>query len=52
MVWTLEEYADEDLSTKSSVVSRRSRRPPRTKVVHLRDEGICVALKSEYDRVN
>ena len=52
MVWTLEEFADMDLSTKSSIMSRRSRRPDKTKVVSLLDEGICFPLKSEYDRVN
>ena len=52
MVWTLEEFADMDFSTKSSTVSRRSRRPHKTKVVDLPDDGICFPWKSEYDRVN
>ena len=51
IVWTLEEFADMDLSTKSSILSRRSRRPHKTRVVDLPDEGICLPLKSEYDRV-
>ena len=45
MVWTLEEFADMDLSTKSSVLSRRSRRPHKSKVVDLPDEGICFSLE-------
>ena len=52
MVWTLEEFADLDLSTQSSILSRRSRRPHKTKVVVLLDEGICFPLKAEYNRVN
>ena len=40
MVWTLEEFADMDLSTKSSVLSRRSRRPHKTQVVDFPYEGI------------
>ena len=52
MVWTLAEFADIDLSTKRSTLSRRSRRPHKTKDVNLLDEGICFPLKSEYDRVN
>ena len=52
MVWTLEEFAGMDLSTKSSILSRRSRRPHKTKVVNMPDEGIRFPLKSEYDRAN
>ena len=51
-VWTLEEFVDVDLSTKSSTLSRRSRRPHKTKVVDLPDEGMRFPLKSEYDRAN
>ena len=52
MVWTLYEFADVDLSTKSSSLSSHSRRPHKTKGVSLPDGGICFPLKSEYDRVN
>ena len=50
--WTFEDCAEIDLSTKSLILSRRSRRPHKTKVVERLDEGICFPLKSEYDRVN
>ena len=52
MVWTFEEFAAMDLSTKGPILSRRSRRPHKTKVVALPDEGIYFPLKSKYDRVN
>ena len=41
-----------DLSTKRYTLSRRSRRPHKTKVVDLPQKGICFPLRSEYDRVN
>ena len=41
MVWSLEDFAEMDLSTKSSSLSRRYRRPHEIKVVDLPDEVIC-----------
>ena len=52
MVRLLADFAEMDLSTKGSSLSRRYRRPHLTKVVELPDEGFCFPLKSEYDRVN
>ena len=52
MVWLLEDFAEMELSTKSSSLTRRYRRPRKTKLVALPDEGICFPLKSEYARVN
>ena len=50
MAWSLQDSADMDLSTKSPSLSRRHRRPHKTKVVvELLDEGMCLPLKSEYD---
>ena len=47
MVWSLEDFATIDLSTKSLSLSIRYSRPHKTKVVDLLDEEICFPLKSE-----
>ena len=52
MVWSLDDFVDIDLSSKSSALSRRMRRPHKTKVVELPDVGMSFPLKSEYDRAN
>ena len=47
MVWSLEEFADIDLSSKSYMLARKQRQPHKTKAVELPDEGICFLLKSD-----
>ena len=49
VIWSLGYFADMDISTKSPSLSRRHRRPHKTKVVDLPDEGMRFPLKSECD---
>ncbi|MFM7986492.1 MAG: hypothetical protein ACKPKO_44985, partial [Candidatus Fonsibacter sp.] len=49
-VWDLDEFSQMDVSTKSSALSRKMRKPHKVKVLDLPDEGIVFPLKSEYDR--
>ena len=49
MVWSLEEFADMDLSTKSLILSCRSRRPHKINVVALPDEGICSLNEQQFE---
>ncbi len=51
MTWSLEEFADMDFSTQSSLLAWKQRRLHNTKVTELLEEGICFLLKSEYERV-
>ena len=46
MVWTFEEFADMYFSIKSPILSRRARRPHKTQVVALLDEGICFSFEN------
>ena len=52
MVWYLEDFVDIDLSSKSSLLARKQRKPHKTKAIELPQEGICCPLKSEYDYAN
>ena len=52
MIWSLEEYAELDLSTNGSLLSRKQRWPHTTRVIELLVESICFPLKSEYGRIN
>ena len=52
MVFFLEEFVGIDLSSKSSLLARKQRRPHKTKADELLEEGICFPLKSEYDHAN
>ena len=45
MVWSLEESTSMDFSGKSSMLSRKQRKPHKTKVVELPDEGIPFPLE-------
>ena len=49
MVWSLEEFVDIDLSSKSSFLARKQRKPHKTKGIEMPEEGICFPLNSEYD---
>ncbi|MFM7987357.1 MAG: hypothetical protein ACKPKO_49395, partial [Candidatus Fonsibacter sp.] len=50
VVWALDDFAHMDVSTKSSALSRRMRRPHKVKVIDRPFEGLGLPLKSEYDR--
>ena len=52
MVWSLEEFVGIDLSSKSSLLARRQRKPHKTKTIEMPKEGIVFPLKSEYDIAN
>ena len=52
MVWSLEEFANIDLSSTSSTMARKQRNPHKTQAVELPEECICLPLSSEFDRVN
>ena len=52
MVWSLEEFVDIDLSSKSSLLARNQRKPHKTKAIEMPKEGIVFPLKSEYDIAN
>ena len=53
MAWSLEDFTGMDFClSKGSMVSRKQRKPHKTKVVQMPDEGIRLPLKSEYDRGN
>ena len=52
MVWSLEEFADIDLSSKRSLLARKQRQPHKTKAIDMLEECICSPLKSEYDYAN
>jgi hypothetical protein len=52
MVWSLEEFTDIDLSSKSSLLARKQRKRHKTKAIEMPKEGICFPLKSESDHAN
>ena len=52
MVWSLEEFVDIDLSSKSSLLARNQRKPHKTKAIEMPKEGIVFPLKSEYEIAN